>query len=275
MAPALLLALALTGTPCDEVPPPASSAGAVCIRLEPYVGRLLTVAVRLGKEPLRLLLDTGGGQTLITPEVARRLGCTPCGRSVALRMTGERVEFQRCDAVPLEIGGRRLGASPVAVWDVMAVLPKDVPPLDGVLALDRLAEQPFTLDLSGRSLILESAVSLEKRVAGMRRLEARVATGLSGADLTVFVHGVLGQPGWFLFDSGNLDVTQVSPHMLPGSGGTPRSSDLLTLDGLPPVKVPTRFREIIHDGVLAEGFLSEWVWTFRLATAEVWAAAAR
>jgi hypothetical protein len=109
----------------------------------------------------------------------------------------------------------------------------------------------------------------------MKRLEARVATGLPGADLTVFVHGVLGQPGWFLFDSANLDLTQVAPHMLPSTGSTPPSSSLLTLDGLPPLEVPTRVREIIHDGVLAESFLSRWVWTFRLATGEVWAAPVR
>jgi len=155
-------------------------------------------------------------------------------------MTGERVEFRRCDAAPLEIGGRRLRGSEVAVWDVMSVLPKDVPPLDGVLALDRLAGQPFTLDLSGRTLTLESAASLDGRVAGMKRLEARVATG-----------------------------------MLASTGSTPPSSGLLTLDGLPSAEVPTRVREIIHDGVLAESFLSRWVWTFRLATGELWAAPVR
>jgi hypothetical protein len=253
------------------VPPPL--AGEVSIRLEPYVGRLVTVVVRVGEERLRLLLDTGGGQTLVTPRVAQRLGCTPRGRSVGLRMNGERVEFRCCDAVPVEIGGRPLRASELAIWDVMSVLPKDVPPLDGVLALDRLAGQPFTLDLSGRTLTLESAASLDRRVARARRLEARVATGLSGADLTVFVHGVLGQPGWFLFDSGNLDMTQVAPHMLPPTAST--SAGLLTLDGLPPAEVPTRVRDIIHDGVLAESFLRGWVWTFRLARGEVWAAPAR
>jgi predicted aspartyl protease len=166
VAPAILLAVALAATSFGEGPPPTGPAGDVSVRLEPYLGRLVTVSARLGQEPLRLLLDTGGGQTLITPQVAERLGCTPRGRSVGLRMTGERVEFRRCDAAPLEIGGRRLHGSEVAVWDVMAVLPKEVPPLDGVLALDRLAEQPFTLDLSGRTLTLESGASLERRVAG-------------------------------------------------------------------------------------------------------------
>lgn len=274
--PALLLvAVALAETPCGEAASPANLAGEVAIRLEPYVGRLLTVSARLGQEPLRLLLDTGGGQTLITPRVARRLGCTPSGRSVGMRMTGERVEFQRCDAVPLEIGGLRVGGSEIAVWDVMAVLPKDLPPLDGVLALDRLADQPFTLDLPGRTLTLESPASFDRRVVGMRRLEARIATGLSGGDLTVFVHGCLGRPGWFLFDSGNLDLTQVAPHMLPSPQATPGSSGVLTLYGLPPAEVPTRVREIVLDGVLAESFLSGWVWAFRLATGELWAGPAR
>jgi hypothetical protein len=109
----------------------------------------------------------------------------------------------------------------------------------------------------------------------MKRLVARVATGLSGADLTVFVHGVLGQDGWFLFDSANLDLTLVAPHMLPSVGSAPPSSGLLALDGLPPLEVPTRVREIVHDGVLAESFLSGWVWTFRLATGDLWAAPAR
>jgi len=275
LAPMLsLAAVALAATLCGPSPPSANVAGEVSIPLEPYAGRLVTVAVKVGPEQLRLLLDTGGGQTLVTPQVAKRLGCSRHGRSVGLRMTGERVEFQLCDAIPLEIGGRRLRASPMAIWDVMAALPKELPPLDGVLALDRLADQPFTLDLAGLTLTLESPTSLERRVVGMKRLEARAATGLSGADLTVFLHGSLGQPGWFLFDSGNLDLTQVAPHMLPSSGASP-SSGVLTLDGLPSVEVATRVREILYDGVLSESFLRGWVWTFRLATGEVWAAAAR
>jgi hypothetical protein len=61
--------------------------------------------------------------------------------------------------------------------------------------------------------------------------------------------------------------------MLPPTAST--SAGLLTLDGLPPAEVPTRVRDIIHDGVLAESFLRGWVWTFRLARGEVWAAPAR
>jgi hypothetical protein len=249
----------------------------VVVPLVPYVGRLVTVAARLGGQSLTLLLDTGGGQTLITPQVAARLGCTPHGRSVGLRMTGERVEFQRCEAAPLQVGGRTVGGREIAVWDVMAVLPKDLPPLDGVLALDRFLDQPFTLQLGARTLVLESPSSLERRVRGIARVEVRAATGLAGADLTVFVKGSLGEPGWFLFDSGNLDVTRVAPHMFapPGSVSSAPAEATLTLAGLVPVKVVTKVSEIVYDGVLAESFLRGWDWTFRLATGELWAVEVR
>lgn len=254
-----------------------AESGPARVPLQPYLGRLLTVSALLGREKVTLLFDTGGGQTLITPRVASRIGCTPRGRSVGLRMSGERVEFQQCEAPALLIGGRRLAGSQIAVWDVMAVLPKEVPQLDGVLALDSLVDQPFTLDLSARTLTLESERSLERQVATMSRLRARVATGLSGADLTVFVRGALDRPGWFLFDSANLDVVLAARHMLE-HGPTPASPSSvapLSLDGLPTREVPVSVRDIVHDGALSEEYLRQWTWTFRLASGELWAAPAR
>jgi hypothetical protein len=188
-------------------------------------------------------------------------------------MTGERVEFAQCDAAPLEVGGHVLVRSTVAVWDVMTVLPAEVPPLDGVLALDAFADRPFTLSLAARTLTLESTRSLERRIAGMTRLRSRIATGLSGGDLTVFIRGALGEPGWFLLDSGNLDSTIVAHHMLPPRGGAASGveSAPLSLEGLPARDVPVRVRDIVYDGVLAEGYLRQWTWTFRLATGDVWA----
>ena len=128
-------------------------------------------------------------------------------------MSGERVLFKHCDATRLEIAGRAFARSQIAVWDVMAVLPKELPPLDGVLALDVFERQPFTLDLASGTLTLESPASTKERTQGARMVKARIATGLSGAELTLFLHGRLDEPGWFLFDSGNLDLVQAAPHL--------------------------------------------------------------
>jgi len=279
---ALYLALGILGTLPSLASPaafplqPAADDGSRVITLEPYVGRLVTVSAMLRREKLTLLFDTGGGQTLITPSAAARIGCTPGGRRISFRMTGERVVLEQCDTSELEIGRHRFAKSGIAVWDVTAVLPKDLPPLDGVLALDTLAGQPFTLQLAARKLTLESARSLERRVATMTRVRARTATGLAGADLTLFVRGALDKPGWFLFDSGNLDVTYAAPHMVQRGVTVPSQLDsaALSLDGLPTRNVPVSVRDIIYDGALAEEFLRQWIWTFRLDSGELWAAKA-
>jgi hypothetical protein len=269
----LLIAAAAAATQPERPGSPADGGERVVIGLQPYAGRLVTASALLGRERLTLLLDTGGGQTLITPGAAARLGCTPHGRHVSFRMNGERVVFQHCATAGLELGGRRLGLSTIAVWDVMAVLPKELPPLDGVLALDALQHVPFTLDLAARSLTLESTRSLEQRVATMSRVDARVATGPSGGELTMFLRGAIDEPGWFLFDSANLDLTIVAPHMLRRTPAVPSriASAVLSLEGLPPRSVPLSVRDILYDGVLSEELLREWLWTFRIATRDLWA----
>lgn len=260
--------------PAAEHTATADDPAAVTIPLRPYVGRLVTVAAVVGGDSLDLLLDTGGGETLITPQVAAALGCSPRGRSIGFRMSGERVEFAHCDSVIVEIGGRSFLHREIGVWDLMSVLPDGLPPLDGVLALNTFADQPFTLDLDGAELTLETRLSLEKRVQNMLKMEARVATGISGGDLTVFVRGIVDEPGWFLFDSGNLDLVQVAPHMLREVGTVPRELGQLPLNllGLPPTEATVRVRNIILDGALSETFLRKWTWTFDLASGDVWAA---
>jgi len=61
--------------------------------------------------------------------------------------------------------------------------------------------------------------------------------------------------------------------MLGAMGPLPREVDAtLKIDGIPPTTGPLRVRELIHDGALSEAFLRAWVWTFQIASAEVWAA---
>jgi hypothetical protein len=110
----------------------------------------------------------------------------------------------------------------------------------------------------------------------MTRVQARIATGLAGGDLTVFVHGALDKSGWFLVDSGNLDLTCAAPHMVQRGVAAPSRLEAaaLSLEGFPTTNVPVNVREIIYDGVLAEDFMRQWIWTFRLVSGDVWVAPA-
>jgi len=239
----------------------------VQVALNPYIGRMVTVDVAIGVDTARLIFDTGGGETFISPEMATRIGCAPTGRSVGFRMSGERVDFQLCHAVTISIGGLAFEHEQLGVWDINAVLPEGVPPVDGVLSLNTFAAQPLTLDLGNGMLTLETASSYRDRIRDMTRLNSRLATGPAGDELTVFVRGAVDGPAWFLLDNGNLDVVQAALHL-----GGPEEvwEHVLQVDGMPPVTTSFRTRDIIYDGVLSEEFMREWLFSFDLASNEVW-----
>jgi len=244
-----------------------SGGAAVKVGLNPYMGRMVTVDVSIAGETARLIFDTGGGETIINPDVARRIGCSPSGRSVAFRMSGERLDIQLCPDAKISIGGVAFGRQELGVWDISAVLPEGVPPVDGILSLKTIAAQPFTLDLATGTLILETATSYRDRIRDMSRLNTRLATGPDGGELSVFVRGKVDAPAWFLLDSGNLDLVQAAPY-LGGSGDT--WEHVLHVDGMPPLDASFRTRDIIYDGALSEAFMREWLFTFDLASNAVW-----
>lgn len=243
--------------------------------LEPYVGRLVTVTTVVDGDTLPFLFDSGGGQTLITPELATRLGCTPKGRGVGFRMSGERVEFSYCPDVTLELSGQRFDHEEIAVFDIASLLPSDWPPLAGVVSLKTFADRTVTLDLQRRRLVLESDESLDQQRSKMTKVPSRIATGPDGRSITVFVRMKAPAAGWYLLDTGNLDVVLVSTHLLgdtvPPADGSAQVT-AVELEGLAPVEARWRGREIIYNGVLSEEFIRKFILTIDVAHSEVWVA---
>ena len=105
------------------------------VPLSPWAGLLRSVTVTVDGTAHPFIFDTGGGQTVITPEVAAAVGCTPYGRAIGFRMSGERVEFEYCDNVALRLGQVALAREPVGVFDLKSILPAGLPRADGVLSL--------------------------------------------------------------------------------------------------------------------------------------------
>lgn len=243
----------------------------VDVQLAPYIGRLVTVDVVVEQDTARLIFDTGGGQTVISPRMAERAGCTPSGRSVGFRMTGERIESPVCSDVTFSIQGVAFTDPSVGVWDVQELLPEGVPPVDGLLSLKTLATRPITLRLAQGRLTVETDASFGRQIAEMHRLRSRMATGPAGAELSVFVRAAASDTGWFLIDSGNLDVVQIAPHMAGAHGSDDATWEApLTLDGVASVEATFRAKDIIYDGVLSEGFLRHWTIAFDFGGKAVW-----
>jgi hypothetical protein len=130
----VLLALAACYAAAGE---PDHRGAPTTLALAPYMGALRTVDVTIGKLELPFVFDTGGGDTFVTPAVASAVGCTPYGRLVGFRMSGERVDSPRCGKLPLRIAGVDRDVE-VAVFDIMSLLPDGVPELGGIVSLHTL-----------------------------------------------------------------------------------------------------------------------------------------
>jgi hypothetical protein len=274
----LIFAIAVGCAHGDRVPSATGSADhPAAIQLSPYAGLLRSVSVTVGGATHPFIFDTGGGETVITPELASDIGCKPYGRAIGFRMGGQQVTFEYCDDVSLQVGDVSLAHDRVGVFDLKSILPRDAPPADGVLSLRSFRGRPLTIDLASGRVIIETASSLAARSESMRPLVIRVATGPTGGETTVYVAArVEGERVWLLLDSGNGDPALVSRYVARMGGLQGSEGDaLIDFDGLGPLRLPVGTREMIYDGVLGAGFMQEWIFTLDLKSARAWAVPAR
>ena len=172
------------------------------------------------------LFDTGEGVTMISPALAKELGCEPWGNISAFRMLGERLDVKRCDEVSFDIGGERRKAASVIVYDLAEIAGKGAPPLDGAVGLDLFAGRMITLQFGTRRLIVETPRSAKRRI----RYSVEVPLRLSRPDgLALDVNLGVSTPrglAWMELDTGNAGPTIfVSQAMAPLLGLDPGTRD--------------------------------------------------
>jgi hypothetical protein len=251
-----------------------AAAAPVVLPLEPYVAGLRTLTVELAGRPSKLIFDTAGGITLITPAHAAALGCQPFGRLTGFRHNGDPVHATRCGPLALAAGAHRAHRE-VAVWDLMSLL-GGAPPVDGLAGLDLFEGAALTIDFAAGELVVETPASLAERVRGAARLEIRLARQAGGAALDLFVAARSPQGTlWLEWDSGNVGPVRLAPHAVRQLGwelsqetASPRELDIA---GLGLVALEAIEHEMIYDGLLNNRFFQEHVFTLDLARGELWA----
>jgi hypothetical protein len=239
--------------------------------LHPYVGDLRTVDVEIAGRPARLLFDTAAGITSITPAFAAELGCSPHGHLTAFRMDGGRVVFQRCPAMEVRIGDavrrRQLG-----VFDLSAVLPPDLPSIDGIAGLDLFDGEIITI-LPGLSGL---RIGDPHALANAPPAQLRLAREAAGTGLTIFVAARTGEgDAWLLVDSANLADVRLHPWALaalrPTESQTEPGTLVLSVEGVAPRRVAIEpVEDLIYDGVLNARFLASYTVTLDLAAGRIW-----
>jgi hypothetical protein len=278
------LAIALTISACTTTGPapsqvrtsPATINPATTLKLAPLRERLRTIDVVIDGIHGEFLFDTAGGVTMISPDFAQRIGCTPQARLVGFRMMGDRVDVQRCDGYSLEISGTKWTPHDIGVLDLSPYLaPGEVAP-DGNLAFDAFDGRIVTLDVANNMLIVETADTLPARIANATELRARLSREVQGAALAVNIavptaHGI----AWFELDSGNGGSVLVSKHLAEEFNLDPnvQGPQRLELDLATGVHISTDRAftpDMIIDGNFGMPFLSRNIVTFDLANGRVW-----
>ncbi len=93
------------------------------IHLKPYVSELKSVEVFINDKKYNFLFDAGGGETLISPDVAKLLNKEIYGCSTGIRMDGEMIKYQKADSISIKIGATEIFHQTIGVWDIMSILP--------------------------------------------------------------------------------------------------------------------------------------------------------
>jgi len=243
------------------------------IKLERFRKALWTVHVTIDGKPGEFLLDTGGGNTLLTAEYAAKLTCKFWGRTTGYNMFGKRADGPHCDNVQIKAGDAALSTVSVGIIDFGDRFAGDKTP-DGLLSLDAFDGKAITLDQVAGTLTIETSSSLAERTRRMQELPFRVSRECSARCLSVFL-GVPTSQGmtWLILDSGAGGVSLIAKEYAGVFGLDPdRKEQRLTFEIAPgvPVDSPVLVTDMIMDGNLGQPFMSRYIITLDLARSRLW-----
>ncbi len=134
----------------------------------------------------RFLLDTGSDATVIIPRFAADLRCRIIGSHQGGVAGGRRANILLTRLNSVNIGGLETPLSVVGIYDLNKV-EEPYGEVDGILGSDFWHKFPFTIDFTGRCLIIEDEMSLKK----LRKEGKIVSIKLSGH--TPFVNLRVGE----------------------------------------------------------------------------------
>lgn len=247
------------------------------VPLGTFRGMQPTLKVTVAGHEGTFLLDTGGGVTIISPTLAKSVGCEPWGNVVGWRMTGQRVDLPHCDNISIDLGGTTYRVPTAVVFDIMSIAGKDAPPLDGSLALDIFADKAITIEQAKNHLIVETEASLAARTRHAIEVPIRLVREAEGVALSVVV-GVPTSKGlaWMELDTGNDDpVIVVSKYIAPLLGVYPasHSSQQIKVALAPGIVLEGSARiidDLVMDGNIGIPFLRAWNITLDLKHGRAW-----
>lgn len=187
--PILALATAAISTP--EAPPtPPTPADAEMIKLQKERNERVTVPVTImGQGPFRFMVDTGAQATVVSSDLADRLGLTQ-RETATLIGIASRVPVETTGIPEFSLGGRQFYIRTAPI-----VEGANIGGADGILGLDSLQDQRVLIDFHKERIYVSDAKTAKSNrgyeivVKARRKLGQLIITGarLNGVDVDVIV----------------------------------------------------------------------------------------
>jgi hypothetical protein len=246
------------------------------IPLQPLSGGFLTVHASIAGHEGTFLFDSGSGVSNITPQFASKIGCKPWGLISGARMTGQRLDMQRCDNVAVRLGAFQSEAGTIGVFDLGKVLPPSMSGIDGTIALDVFASRTVRFSYFHHTLEILDPGSVAKGSELGRSMPIHIVRDAEGMALTVNlpVHTTDGI-AWFELDSGNTSPwVLVGRHLASNFGldptiKTPQHISVSLTNGSSFVG-SAHLMDLILDGNLGTSFLTQYDVTVDPVHARAW-----
>ncbi|MEA3016092.1 MAG: hypothetical protein QOI38_814 [Sphingomonadales bacterium] len=196
LAAALTLGVASAAPALPETPqaPPAAAPVSETLGLDIIQNHRMTVPVTIGAGgPYRFIVDTGSERTVISREVAGRLGLGP-GRPVQMHSMTEVSRVETALVPALQVG-RRIVSNIHAPTLAEATLGAD-----GLLGVDSLVSQRVDLDFRSNEMTVTPSRAREARWTG----DTIVVTGRSRFGRLILVDASFdGERIWVIIDTGS------------------------------------------------------------------------
>lgn len=248
------------------------------MELGDFGGRLRSIRLSVNGQEGLFTIDTAGGVTIVTPEFANKIGCTPWGAHSGFRLTGERLDMPRCEDVTLTLPtGENLTTVSAAVIDLQPLLFKGAPHVDGSVALDSFEGRAFTIDVGNGTLTMETPETLAARTRNATEVPIKLARQAGGHALGVMVPMATAKGKlWMALDSGGAPPVLLRDIIAADAGADPEVKGLqpfeLKIAGDDAIALSTHaiVRDMILDGVIGMPVLVRWSITFDLANDRLW-----
>jgi hypothetical protein len=250
----------------------------IVIPLEPYADSHWAFRATVKGHEELFVLDTGGGLTAISPEMAAEVGCEPWGQFTGFRMRGDRLDLKRCDNVSFDAPGFAIHLPAVGIWDFNKSLPTGAAPIAANVGLDAFTGQVITLDFAHRKLIIETPTTLAARIAKATEVPAHFIREVEGYS-TTFAIGLDTAKGrvWMNIDSGDDAPIAVGRHIAAELSLDPNKKGPQPLDTMLAGGVALRgaayVKDLIFDGNIGSPIVSNWTVTIDLERQRIWIAA--